>query len=88
MVPLIAASLFGYKSCLSVNGIFLGLSSLASLFSNPLASLCYDNVGNYMPAYRIGSIVNIGILVLYLVMYGIAKNEKKRFYQLHPEEKV
>ena len=88
MIPLVAASLFGYRACLSVNGIFLGLSSFASLFSSPLASLCYDNVGNYMPAYRIGAIVNIGMLVLYLVMYGLAKNEKKHFYQLHPEERV
>ena len=88
MIPLVAASLFGYKACLSVNGIFLGLSSFASLFSSPLASLCYDNVGNYMPAYRIGAIVNIGMLALYLVMYGLAKSEKKHFYQLHPEERV
>ena len=87
MIPLIAASLFGYKACLSINGIFLGISSFASLFSSPLASLCYDNLGNYMPAHRIGAAVNIGMLVLYLVMYALSKNEKKRFYVLHPEEK-
>ena len=86
MIPLIAASLFGYKACLSVNGIFLGLSSFASLFSSPLASLCYDNLGNYMPAHRIGAMVNIGMLVLYLVMYAMSKGEKKRFYRVHPEE--
>lgn len=85
MIPLIAAPLFGYKACLSVNGIFLGLSSFASLFSSPLASLCYDNMGNYMLAYRIGAIVNICMLALYLVMFAMSKKERARYYRMHPE---
>ena len=85
MIPLIAAPLFGYKACLSVNGIFLGLSSLSSLFANPLASGCYDRLGVYMPAYRIASIVNIGVLALYLVMFAMSKKERKRYYEQHPE---
>ena len=85
MIPLIAAPLFGYKACLSVNGIFLGLSSLSSLFANPLASTCYDRLGVYMPAYRIASIVNIGVLALYLVMFAMSKKDRKRYYEQHPE---
>ena len=84
-IPLIAAPLFGYKACLSVNGIFLGLSSLSSIFSNLLASGCYDRLGVYMPAYRIASIVNIGVLGLYLVMFAMSKKDRKRYYELHPE---
>ncbi len=87
MVPLIAAPLFGYRTCLSVNGIFLGLSSFASIFANPISSMSYDSCGLYTPVYKVTAIINIGILVLYLVMFAIAKKEKKRFYQLHPEEK-
>ena len=79
MIPLIAAPLFGYKACLSVNGIFLGLSSFSSLFANPLASLCYDNLGNYMLAYRIAAIVNIGVLALYLVLFAMAKKDRNRY---------
>lgn len=86
MVPLIAAPLFGYRACLSVNGIFLGLSSFSSIFANPLASLCYDNLGNYMPAYRIAATVNVGVMVLYLLLFHIAKKDKARFYRIHPEE--
>ena len=87
MVPLIAASLFGFEGCMGVNGIFLGLSSFASLFSSPLASLCYDNTGTYMFAYRIGSLVNIGILALFLVMFALLKKEKAHYYATHPEAK-
>ena len=85
MIPLNAAALFGYKASASVNGIFLGLSSLSSLFASPLASRCYDTVGNYMPAYRIAAVVNVGVLVLYFVMYAIAKKDRLRYKQENPE---
>lgn len=84
MIPLIAAPLFGYKACLSVNGIFLGLSSFASLFSNPISSMCYDRTGSYMPVYRVTSLVLIGVLAVYLLLFTMAKKEKKRYYELHP----
>lgn len=87
MVPLLATPLFGYKACLSINGIFLGLSSLASIFANPLSSLCYDNTGTYGLGFRIAAIVNIGVFALYLLLFAISKKERARYYALHPEEK-
>ena len=81
MIPLIAASLFGYKACMSVNGIFLGLSSFSSLFSSPISSMCYDATGLYSPVYRVTALVNIGVTVLYLVLFAITKKEKARHAQ-------
>lgn len=86
MVPLLATPLFGYKACLSINGIFLGLSSLASIFANPLSSLCYDNTGTYGLGFRLAAMVNIGVFALYLLLFAISKKEQARYYALHPEE--
>lgn len=86
MIPLIAAPLFGYKACLSVNGIFLGLSTFSSMFSSPISSMCYDRTGSYMPVYRVTSLVLIGVLAVYLLLFTLAKKEKKRYYELHPNK--
>lgn len=87
MVPLLATPLFGYKASLSINGIFLGLCSLAPLFSNPLSSLCYDNTGIYGLGFRIASMVNIGVFALYFLLFAISKKERARYFARYPEEK-
>ena len=87
LVPLLATPLFGYRAYQSVGGIFLGFCSLASLLSNPLASLCYDNTGSYGLCYRIASVVNIGVMIGYFALFSISKKEQARYYALHPEEK-
>ena len=86
MIPLVAAPIFGYKACLSVNGIFLGLSSFSSLFSSPISSMCYDAYGVYSPVYRVTFLVLLGILGLYWLLFALSKQERKRYYRLHPEE--
>lgn len=85
MIPLIAAPLFGYKTCLSVNGIFLGLSSFSTVFSNPISSMCYDKTGSYMPVYKVTSLVLMAVLVIYLLLFVIAKKEKARYLKLHSQ---
>ena len=86
MIPLIAAPVFGFQACLSLNGIFLGLSSFASLFASPISSMCYDACGEYSPVYRIVPFILVGITALYLLLYAISQKERKRYYTLHPEE--
>ena len=76
MIPLIATPLFGHKACLQVNGIFLGLSSFSALFSSPISSMSYDKFGVYSPVYRVAPFINLGILVIYLVMFTIVKKKK------------
>ena len=86
MVPLLAMPLFGYEAYQGVGGIFLGLCSLSSLFSNPLSSLCYDTTGTYGLGFRIAAVVNVGVLVLYCVLFVISKKEQARYYALHPKQ--
>lgn len=76
MIPLIALPLFGNKACLQLNGIFLGLSSFSSLFSNLISSMCYDRFGVYTPVYRVAPFINLGILGVYLLMFAVVKKKE------------
>ena len=78
-IPLIAAPLFGYEACLSINGVFLGLASLASLLSSPISSMCYDTYGNYIPVFKITSVFLLGIMGVYLIMFSMARKEQERW---------
>lgn len=86
MVPLLATPLFGYQACLSINGIFLGMSSLASIFANPLSSMVYDSTGTYGLGFRIAALVNIGVFALYLLLFALSKKERARYNALHASE--
>ena len=87
MIPLLATPLFGYRGSMGINGIFLGLSSFASIFSNPLSSMVYDTTGTYGLGFRIAAIINIGVFALYLLLFRLSKKEQARYFALHPEEK-
>ena len=78
MIPLLTAPLFGYRASLSVNGIFLGLSSFSALFSNLISSVCFDATGLYTPVYRVTAIINVGVTALYLVLFALAKKEREK----------
>ena len=79
MIPLLAAPLFGYQACLSVNGIFLAMASLASIFSSPISNLFYDKIGSYSPVFRVAAIVNGILIAVYFLMFAMAKREKALF---------
>ena len=76
MIPLLAAPLFGYQACLSVNGIFLAMASLASIFSSPISNLFYDRLGSYCPVFRVAAIVNGIMIAVYFLMFAMAKRER------------
>ena len=79
MIPLLAAPLFGYQACLSVNGIFLAMASLATIFSSPISNLCYDKIGSYSPVFRVAAIANGILIAVYFLMFAMAKRERRLF---------
>ena len=87
MSPLLTAPLFGYRSFITVNGIFMAMCSLASIFSNPISNNCFDVTGSYTSAFRGAALVNAVVLALYLVLFALTKREKRRYFEEHPEEK-
>ena len=79
MVPLIAFDLFGHEAYSGVNGILVGLAVVSSLFSSPICSMCYDATGVYSPVYRVTSVVLLGILAIYLLLYSMAKRDRQKW---------
>ena len=79
MIPLLAAPLFGYQACLSVNGIFLAMASLASIISSPASNLFYDKIGSYSPVFRVAGIINGVLIAVYFLMFAMAKRERALF---------
>ena len=79
MIPLLAAPLFGYQACLSVNGIFLAMASLASIISSPVSNLFYDSIGSYSPVFRVAALINGALIAVYFLMFAMAKREKTLF---------
>jgi len=83
MIPLLAAPLFGYQACLSVNGIFLAMASLASIFSSPISNLFYDRLGSYCPVFRVAAIINAAMIAVYFVMFALAKRDRASYEAQH-----
>ena len=79
MIPLLAAPLFGYQACLSVNGIFLAMASLASIFSSPISNLFYDKLGSYSPVFRVAAVIDVVLIGVYFLMFAMAKRERRLF---------
>lgn len=83
MIPMLAAPLFGYQACLSVNGIFLAMASLASIFSSPISNLFYDRLGSYCPVFRVAAIINAVMVAVYFLMFAMAKREQALYESQH-----
>jgi len=78
VIPLMTGPLFGHRAYMGVNGIFLGMSSLGTIFSGPISSMCYDAYGTYVPVYRVACLVNVGMMLLYLLLFSMAKKDRLR----------
>lgn len=86
MAPLLTAPLFGYRSYITINGIFMAMCSLASIFSGPISNNCFDRTGSYTSAFRVAAVVNGGVLVLYLLLFLLCEKDRRRYFETHPEE--
>lgn len=77
-VPLLTESVFGTETTTGILGIILGVSSLASVFSVPISTLCHDMVGSYDPAFKISALVTTLMLaVLFVIFRMFGKKEKE-----------
>lgn len=80
VIPLVALPLFGYHGSTEANCIFISMASLAGMISTPLSNLIYDRVGTYSYTFQGAAIMDLVIIGLYLLMFAMAKGEKKRYY--------
>ena len=80
VIPLVALPLFGYHGSTEVNSVFISMASLAGVISTPICNLIYDRVGTYSYTFRGAAIMDLVVLGMYLLMFSMAKGEKKRYY--------
>lgn len=83
LVSLLATELFGYYGGMHSNGIFLSMSSLAALIATPISNFGYDTMGSYNPVFRIAAVVNVGVLILFFLLFAFAKRDKMRYMAKH-----
>lgn len=78
MVPLLVMPLFGYRASTGLTGIFLGVASLSSAFSQPLSNFLFDHIGSYSPVFRVVAMVDLVLIGLYLLLYAITSRIRKK----------
>lgn len=79
MISLLAMPLFGYHASVSINGIFLAIPGIAAMVSNLISNYSFDAFGSYMPAFRVSAMVNVCTLMLMILLFALAKKDKKIF---------
>lgn len=78
MIPLLVSPMFGYLATGNINSIALAMASLAGIFSSSITNLAHDRLGSYIPVFLVASAINGVMVVIYLLMFMIAKREKAR----------
>ena len=78
MVPLLVPPLFGYQASTVLTGVFLGVASLSSAFSQPLSNLLFDRIGSYSPVFRVVAVIDLALIGMYLLLYAITARIRKK----------
>lgn len=69
IIPLLAASLFGYQAQTQYNGFFISMVSAASIVASPISNYVYDRVGSYSPVFFAAA--GLTVLLFGLYWYGV-----------------
>ena len=77
VIPMLGSALFGYQASLSTNGIFLAMAAAAGLISGPVTNICYDKMGSYRPIFTVAAFTNIGVIMLFFLLFALAKRDRK-----------
>ena len=84
-IPLLTASLFGYRAHNTTNGFFLALPAAAAMIASPLTNTVFDRTGSYIPAFRGAFLLSVLVLFLHFPVCLLAKRERKRLEQAGAE---
>jgi len=78
MLPIYANDLFGSISYSKILGIFVSVNTAGYAVGAPIFNLCYDILGNYVPALVIVSVIMTAVLVLIQFVITAAHRERER----------
>ena len=76
-VPLLTTELFGYRAHDTAVGLLLSMVSVGGMIASPVINLMYDAMGSYRPGLKVAAILGVVVLVLYEVLYFLAKRDKR-----------
>lgn len=77
--PLLTGTLFGYQAYGKIIGIVLAMTSLGNLIAAPISNAVYDVHGSYSPVFRVGAMVAVAATGLYLLLFTMAKKDRKKY---------
>ncbi len=78
VIPLLASSLFGYRSQAQYNGIFISMVSAASIVAGPISNGVYDRIKTYDPVFYVAAGLGVALIFVYLLMYRVADKDRKK----------
>ncbi len=78
VIPLLAASLFGYQAQAQYTGIFLSMVSAASIVASPISNAIYDKIGTYSPVFFTAAGITVLLIGMYLLMYRLADKQREK----------
>ena len=87
-VPLLTTELFGYRAHDTAVGLLLSVISIGGMIASPLMNLLYDAIGSYRPGLRIAAILGAIVVVLYVVLFIMAKRDKRVWQAEREAEKA
>ena len=76
-VPLLTTELFGYRAHDTAVGLLLSSISIGGMIASPLMNLIYDSMGSYQPGLRAAVVLGLVVIVLYYVLFILAKRDKR-----------
>ena len=87
-VPLLTSELFGYRAHDTAVGLLLSVISIGGMIASPVMNLIYDAMGTYRVGLRVGAVFGLIVMVLYLVLFALAKHDKRVTQTTHELEKA
>lgn len=87
-IPLLTTELFGYRAHDTAVGLFLSMVSVGGMIASPVINLVYDAIGSYKPALRVAAVLAVAVIVLYEMLYVLAKRDKRVWQAEREAEKA
>lgn len=77
MLPIFAADLFGERSYTKILGIVASVNTAGYAVGAPIANICYDLTGNYLPAVYASALLMLGVFIAMQFVIRAAKKDRE-----------
>lgn len=85
-IPLLSASLFGYKPQGAIIGILMALVPAASVVTSPIVNALYDRIGSYNPIFLGTAVIGAIVTGLMIPLFVMTSRDRKQLESSQIEE--